>query len=172
MHPNQEFLVQYFGDKFGTRLFQTVTNFQLNFEPFRRSFLTQKFRTTWLQIMKQFFKLFHNFITGLWTKNCKQFFKSMVDGPWHNFNQNRVPLRFQYFQYFHVHHPYPKGLGPFNLTHKIWPKWTFTNPYFVTVYAPNVGTPLTLFLRNKKSIRGCDAIEKKMLRIFLSQRSA
>lgn len=100
--------------------------------------------------MKQFFKLFHNFKTGLWTKNCLQFFKSMVDGPWHNFAQNRVPLRFQYFQYFHVPHPYPKGPGPFNLTHKIWPKWTFTNLYFVTVYAPNVGTPLTLFLRNKK----------------------
>ena len=147
-------------------------NFQLKFEPFRRSFLTQKFIATLLQIMKQFFKLFHNFKTGLWTKNCTQFFKSMVDGPWHKFNQNRVPLRFQYFQYFHVPHPYPKGPGPFNLTHKIWTKWTFTNPYFVTVYAPNVGTPLTLFLRNKKSIRGCDAIEKKMLRIFLSQRSA
>lgn len=119
LHPNQEFSVQYFGDKFGTRLFQTVTNFQLNFEPFRRSFLTQKFSATWLQIMKQFFKLFHNFKTGLWTKNCKQFFKSMVNGPWHNFNQNRVPPRFQYFQYFHVHQPYPKGQGPFNLTHKI-----------------------------------------------------
>lgn len=65
LHPNQEFLVQYFGAKFGTRLFQTVTNFQLNFEPFRRSFLTQKFSATWLQIMKQFFKLFHNFKTGL-----------------------------------------------------------------------------------------------------------
>ena len=80
MHLNQEFSVQYFGDKFGTRLFQTVSNFQLNFEPFRRSFLTQKFRTTWLQIMKQFFKLFHNCKTGLLTKNCTQFFKSMVEG--------------------------------------------------------------------------------------------
>ena len=71
MHLIQEFLVQFLGAKFGTRLFQTVTNFQLNFEPFRRSFLTQKFSATWLQIMKHFFKLFHNFKTGLWTKNYK-----------------------------------------------------------------------------------------------------
>lgn len=71
LHLIQEFLVQFLSAKFGTRLFQTVTNFQLNFEPFRRSFLTQKFSATWLQIMKHFFKLFHNFKTGLWTKNYK-----------------------------------------------------------------------------------------------------
>ena len=65
LHQIHEFLVQYFGDKFGTRLFQTVSNFQLNFEPFRRSFLTQKFSATWLQISKQFFKLFRNLKTGL-----------------------------------------------------------------------------------------------------------
>lgn len=128
LHQIHEFSVQYFGAKFGTRLFQTVTNFQLNFEPFRRSFLTQKFSATWLQISKQFFKLFRNFKTGLWTKNCAQFFKNMVEGLWHNFTQNRVPLRFHYFQHFHVPHPYPKGPSPFNLTHKIWPKWTPTNP--------------------------------------------
>lgn len=108
MHPNQEFLVQYFGDKFGTRLFQTVTNFQLNFEPFRRSFLTQKFRTTWLQIMKQFFKLFHNFNTGLWTKKLQTIFQKYRRGTVTQFYPKSSPTTFSVFSILSRPSPTPK----------------------------------------------------------------
>lgn len=49
---------------------------------------------------------------------------------------------------------------------KIGPKGTPSNPIVERLYAPNVGTSLHLFVPNKKSIRGCDAIVPKMLRIY------
>lgn len=43
---------------------------------------------------------------------------------------------------------------------------TQPNPFIARLYAPNVGTSSHLFVPNKKSIRGCDAIMPKMLRIY------
>lgn len=59
-----------------------------------------------------------------------------------------------------------KGLGPSNFEAKIETRWTRSNPYVARLYAPNVGTSSHLFVPNKKSIRGCDAIMPKMLRIY------
>lgn len=66
----------------------------------------------------------------------------------------------------------PKELGSTTFVAKIWTRVPHPNPYEFWLHAPNVGSSSTLFVPNKKSIRGCDAIEKKMLRIFPSQRSA
>lgn len=78
-------------------------------------------------------------------------------------------LRYHHFVDFSTligRHLGSKGLGPSTFGAKIEPRWTRPNPYVARLYAPNVGTSSHLFVPNKKSIRGCDAIDPKMLRIY------
>ena len=77
-------------------------------------------------------------------------------------------LRYHHFVDFSTsigRHLGSKGLGPSTFGTKIETRWTRPNPYVARLYAPNVGTSSHLFVPNKKSIRGCDAIDPKMLRI-------
>lgn len=60
----------------------------------------------------------------------------------------------------------PKELGSTTFVTKIWTRVPHPNPYECWLHAPNVGSSSTLFVPNKKSIRGCDAIEKKCSAFF------
>ena len=77
-------------------------------------------------------------------------------------------LRYHHFVDFSTligRHLGSKELGPSTFGAKIDIGWTRPNPYVARLYAPNVGKSSHLFVPNKKSIRGCDAIDPKMLRI-------
>ena len=78
-------------------------------------------------------------------------------------------LRYHHFVDFSTligRHLGSKELGPSTFGAKIETRWTRPNPYVARLYAPNVGKSSHLFVPNKKSIRGCDAIDPKMLRIY------
>ena len=134
-------------------------------------FVEKKFNfvsTKWKVFLQNIFIFYH---TGL-DKNLFQISKIWVSEPWRKFKHFRVPLRTLNFQ--------PKFDAMMNQKNSVplllLPK---SEPVFHTQTRMNADFTLLMSVRHqlylfqiKKSIRGCDAIEKKMLRIFPSQRSA
>lgn len=134
-------------------------------------FVEKKSSTSCLQNEKYFFKIFSFLLNGFDSKNVP-ILQNMGVGTVTQIQAFSSSIANLEFSTKIWRNDEPKELGSTTFVAKIWTRVPHPNPYECWLHAPNVGSSSTLFVPNKKSIRGCDAIEKKMLRIFPSQRSA
>lgn len=109
--------------------------------------------------------MFSNFQYGF-DENLHKNFQNWPQG---TMTQIRTKIRYHHFVdlvTFFGRNLEAKELSSVIFSAKIWPNGTPSNPFVARLHAPNVGLSSHLFVPNKKSIRGCDAIDPKMLRIY------